>query len=351
MGDEVIKEESFVVCTPESHETVCWGCGLRLLLSSYSPIFKCGWCGAITNHNYKRRKPDSTCFSRWRRVRDRLFISIVFLFMFFVVGGGLWAIYPIIFSISYLCGVFHCSIAGILSISTMFTFFLASSCSPGTPLSVVWGDYAAVSKGSLEDYTFCTYCARPKPPRAHHCRSCRICVLDMDHHCPFISNCVGAGNHRYFVSFLISAVVSCTYIVAMAAFAWHRMWPPLVPGRLASSVSFYSSGSTGIFKRALIDMADAALMLSPRGLLLLYLGISSLSILIGISVLLWQQLRYIYEGQTYLIHLSSQDGGGFEDKGCQNILRFFGCPHWAYRLLLVSSYPGKLHETTNSKLL
>lgn len=115
------------------------------------------------------------------------FLTLGFLLLL-IAGGGLWAIYPIIFSISYLCGVFHCSIAGILSISTMSTFLLASSCSPGTPASAIWGDFAVVSKGSLEDYTFCTYCARPKPPRAHHCRSCRMCVLDMDHHCPFVSS-------------------------------------------------------------------------------------------------------------------------------------------------------------------
>ncbi|KAL8486044.1 hypothetical protein ACS0TY_022958 [Phlomoides rotata] len=30
-------------------------------------------------------------------------------------------------------------------------------------------------------------CSKPKSPRAHHCRSCGMCILDMDHHCPFVS--------------------------------------------------------------------------------------------------------------------------------------------------------------------
>lgn len=32
------------------------------------------------------------------------------------------------------------------------------------------------------------------------------CVLKMDHHCPWINNCVGHHNHKYFVSFLFFAI-------------------------------------------------------------------------------------------------------------------------------------------------
>jgi hypothetical protein len=40
---------------------------------------------------------------------------------------------------------------------------------------------------------FCKKCVLPKPDRAHHCSLCQRCVLKMDHHCPWINNCVSTA--------------------------------------------------------------------------------------------------------------------------------------------------------------
>lgn len=45
----------------------------------------------------------------------------------------------------------------------------------------------------------CHTCRTIKPLRAKHCRMCNRCVLEFDHHCPYIHNCVGYNNR---VSFL-----------------------------------------------------------------------------------------------------------------------------------------------------
>lgn len=47
--------------------------------------------------------------------------------------------------------------------------------------------------------TFCKKCEIPRPERAHHCVVCFVCVLRMDHHCPWINNCVGFKNQKYFL--------------------------------------------------------------------------------------------------------------------------------------------------------
>ena len=118
--------------------------------------------------------------------------SIIFFHLILIhfpknAGGGVWAVCPIVFSISYVCGIFHSIITMILSVTTLSSFSLAAFCCAGMPPSMQWGSFPVVRQGDLENYTFCHYCSKPKSPRTHHCRSCGMCILDMDHHCPFVS--------------------------------------------------------------------------------------------------------------------------------------------------------------------
>lgn len=62
------------------------------------------------------------------------------------------------------------------------------------------------------DRRHCKWCAKYKPDRCHHCRVCRMCILKMDHHCPWIYNCVGFRNHKYFFLFVLYAAVDCQFI-------------------------------------------------------------------------------------------------------------------------------------------
>ena len=40
---------------------------------------------------------------------------------------------------------------------------------------------------------------------------CNACVVEMDHHCPYINNCVGRGNLRHFLLFLFWVTVAMLY--------------------------------------------------------------------------------------------------------------------------------------------
>eukprot|EP00760_Papus_ankaliazontas_P025897 PhM_4_TR2913/c0_g1_i1/m.12205/K20029/ZDHHC3_7_25; palmitoyltransferase ZDHHC3/7/25 len=44
---------------------------------------------------------------------------------------------------------------------------------------------------------YCRTCQLHKPDGAHHCRQCKQCTLRMDHHNPWIGNCLGQNNRKY----------------------------------------------------------------------------------------------------------------------------------------------------------
>ncbi|EJW82699.1 DHHC zinc finger domain-containing protein [Wuchereria bancrofti] len=71
-----------------------------------------------------------------------------------------------------------------------------------------------------KDWTICTRCESYRPPRAHHCRICRRCIRKMDHHCPWVNNCIGEYNQKYFLQFLLYVGLSSGYALSLIVTAW-----------------------------------------------------------------------------------------------------------------------------------
>ena len=67
-----------------------------------------------------------------------------------------------------------------------------------------------------DDNNYCKHCKFVTGEDTQHCFICGRCVTDLDHHCPWIMNCVGRDNHKYFFLFLFYVTTGCLYLACFS---------------------------------------------------------------------------------------------------------------------------------------
>ena len=81
-----------------------------------------------------------------------------------------------------------------------------------------------------------------------------MCVERFDHHCPWMGQCIGRRNYRYFLGFVMSCSALCTYTLALSALVVYR----------AGTADLSPHGPSGPSN----DFLGRALMHSPAALAL-----------------------------------------------------------------------------------
>ena len=62
-----------------------------------------------------------------------------------------------------------------------------------------------------------------KTDKSFHCTICNKCSDNYDHHCPFIDNCLGTRNHKYFLLFLSSYFTYSLSVIAAAVWRFYLL--------------------------------------------------------------------------------------------------------------------------------
>ena len=133
-------------------------------------------------------------------------------------------------------GKFHLILFNLCTVIAIFSHYRTMTTDPGAvprkalPLSNDREEIDHEAKRSmqmsgLEKYQkTCKRCRAFKPTRAHHCSICGRCIIKMDHHCPWVNNCVGIGNHKLFIVFLFWVNVVCWYSLILLVGRFTYCW-------------------------------------------------------------------------------------------------------------------------------
>lgn len=117
-----------------------------------------------------------------------------------------------------ITGIVTTVVTALLFLFTLINFLVTSFIDPGYyPINVSNDEYEVIQHGVSKDITvkggstftmrWCDECKHYRPPRSHHCSVCEMCVEHFDHHCPWVDNCIGMKNYRYFVLFISSLII------------------------------------------------------------------------------------------------------------------------------------------------
>ncbi|GAA0138442.1 protein modifying enzyme [Lithospermum erythrorhizon] len=151
----------------------------------------------------------------------------------------------------------------------------------GTPPSRLPRSKNVNANGVIVKVKYCDTCMLYRAPRCSHCSICNNCVDKFDHHCPWIGQCIGLRNYRFYFMFVSTSTMLCLFI---HGFCWVYV------------KKIMNSEKTTIWK-ALIDTPASIVLIIYTFLLVWFVG--GLTIfhlyLISTNQSTYENFRYRYD--------------------------------------------------------
>ncbi|XP_041003457.1 LOW QUALITY PROTEIN: protein S-acyltransferase 24 [Juglans microcarpa x Juglans regia] len=97
----------------------------------------------------------------------------------------------------------------------------------------------------------CATCKIVRPLRAKHCSTCDRCVEQFDHHCPWVSNCIGKKNKWDFFLFLVLEVSAM--LITGAVTLTRLLTDPFAPDSFGAWINYVGTNHVGAMSFLIVE--------------------------------------------------------------------------------------------------